>query len=204
MYTKITENFQALSKNQTISLERQKLLEPLISYVQDKVTTKEPVNLNFICTHNSRRSHLSQIWAQAASAYFQIPNVNCYSGGTEETALYPQVAETLAMQGFHIFKIAENTNPIYAVKYEDNEAPLIAFSKKYDNPFNPSSHFAAILTCSQADNGCPFIAGAENRIPITYEDPKVADGTAAQASIYEERSWQIAGEMYYVFSMIKK
>ncbi|MVZ66588.1 protein-tyrosine-phosphatase [Sphingobacterium sp. DK4209] len=204
MYTKLTEQFQALSKIQTISLERQKLLEPLICYVQDKVMMNKPVNLNFICTHNSRRSHLSQIWAQAASAYFQTPNVNCYSGGTEETALYPKVAETLATQGFHIFKIAENSNPIYAVKYDDNEAPVIAFSKKYDNPFNPVSHFAAILTCSQADNGCPFIAGAEKRIPITYEDPKVADGTAAQSNIYEERSLQIAEEMYYVFSMIKK
>src|SRR5690606_9011682 len=136
---------------------------------------------NFICTHNSRRSRLSQVWSRVASVHFNIQNVHCYSGGTEATALFPIVAETLTEQGYNIFKIADTNNPVYAIKYSDNALPVIGFSKKYDNPFNPISAFTAIMTCSQADGGCPFIAGAEKRIPITLEDPKISDGTTEQS-----------------------
>ena len=83
-------------------------------------------------------------------------------------------------------------------------AKEIGFSKAYDDDFNPKSGFAAIMTCSQADGGCPFIAGAEKRIPITFEDPKISDGTPQQKETYLERSLQIGTEMFYVFSQIKK
>ena len=195
---KTTEQLQL----QTISEERKRILQPLINFIQQKNNNKEPININFICTHNSRRSHLSQVWAQVAATHFNIPNVTCYSGGTEETALFPKVVETLTNQGFTILKLSETANPIYAIKYSDNILPVIGFSKKYDNLFNPISKFAAIMTCSQADNGCPFIAGAEERIPITFEDPKISDNTAEQTKIYAERSLQIATEMFYVFSQI--
>src|SRR5690606_24309111 len=203
MYKNLTETIKGIIDVQTVSEERKTILQPLIDFVQQKADSAEDINLNFICTHNSRRSHLAQIWAQVASAYFDIPNVYCYSGGTEDTALFPKVAETLTNQGFNIFKIAETDNPIYAIKYSDNALPIIGFSKKYDSPFNPASAFAAIMTCSQADGGCPFIAGAEKRIPITFEDPKMSDGSTGQAQVYTERSLQIAQEMLYVFSMIK-
>lgn len=196
---KTTEQLQL----QTISEERKRILQPLINFIQQKINNKEPININFICTHNSRRSHLSQVWAQVAATHFNIPNVTCYSGGTEETALFPKVVETLTNQGFTILKLSETANPIYAIKYSDNILPVIGFSKKYDNLFNPISKFAAIMTCSQADNGCPFIAGAEERIPITFEDPKISDNTAEQTKIYSERSLQIATEMFYVFSKIE-
>ncbi|WP_312824673.1 protein-tyrosine-phosphatase [Epilithonimonas sp.] len=188
----------------SISEERKITLQPLIDFIQQKTNDGKDINLNFICTHNSRRSHLSQIWAQAGANYFNIQNVNCYSGGTEETALFQKVAETLANQGFNIFKISNESNPIYTIKIGDNTLPIIGFSKKYDNPFNPVSDFAAIMTCSQADEGCPFIPGAEKRIPITFEDPKISDNTPEQSKVYAERSLQIASEMFYVFSMIKK
>lgn len=189
---------------ENISNDRKNILQPLIDYIQGKVNSKKPINLNFICTHNSRRSHLAQIWSQFASEYHNIPNVNCYSGGTEETALFPKVIETLSNQGFQIFKIADSNNPIYAIKYDENSSPIIGFSKKYNDAFNPISNFAAILTCSQADEGCPFISGAEKRIPITYEDPKISDDTTEQTEVYKQRSFQIATEMMYIFSQITK
>ena len=107
-------------------------------------------------------------------------------------------------QGFNIFKIADTNNPVYAIKYSDNALPVIGFSKKYDSPFNPVSAFTAIMTCSQADGGCPFIAGAEKRIPITFEDPKISDNTPEQSQVYTERSLQIATEMFYVFSKVSQ
>lgn len=188
---------------ENISNDRKNILQPLIDYIQGKVNSKKPVNLNFICTHNSRRSHLSQVWAQTSASFYNIDNVHCYSGGTEKTALFPKVAETLENQGFQILKIADNINPIYAIKFVENSLPIIGFSKKYDDPFNPVSNFAAIMTCSQADEGCPFIAGAEKRIPITYEDPKISDDTTEQTEVYQQRSIEIATEMMYVFSQIQ-
>ena len=202
MYQKLIEIINNKIGVHSISEERKTILQPLVDFVQQKVNDRHDININFICTHNSRRSHLSQVWAQVASAHFNIPNVHCYSGGTEETALFPKVAETLTEQGFNIFKIADTNNPVYAIKYSDNALPIIGFSKKYDNPFNPVSAFTAIMTCSQADGGCPFIAGAEKRIPVTYEYPKKSDNTPEQSKVYAERSLQIATEMFYVFSKI--
>lgn len=186
----------------TISDERKNLLLPLIFYIQDRVNTLQEIRLTFICTHNSRRSHLSQVWAQTAATHFGIKNISCYSGGTKATALFPLVAEILNESGFKIEAISEGKNPVYSIKFAPNEHPIIGFSKTYDAVFNPESKFAAILTCSQADHGCPFIAGAEERIPITYNDPKAFDNTPQQFKKYQERSIQIATEMFYVFSQI--
>jgi arsenate reductase (thioredoxin) len=188
---------------ETIAAERKIILQPLIDFIQNKATNQQEIRLNLICTHNSRRSHLSQVWAQTAAAHYNIQNVFCYSGGTEATALFPMAAKALEQSGFKIKTIATGNNPIYAIKYADNEHPIIGFSKTYDDDFNPQSEFAAILTCSQADGSCPFIAGAEMRIPITFEDPKAFDNTPQQAEKYQERSLQIATEMCYVFSQIK-
>ena len=189
---------------ESISDERKIVLQPLVDFIQEKVSNGQEIRLNLICTHNSRRSHLSQVWAQTAAAHYGIKNVFCYSGGTEATAMFPMAAKTLAKQGFQIKTIAEGNNPVYAIKYAENAHPIIGFSKTFDDDFNPQSEFAAILTCSSADQGCPFIAGAEKRIPITFEDPKAFDNTPQQAEKYEERSVQIATEMFYVFSQIKQ
>lgn len=203
MNKELKNTVEEILKINTVSNQRKTILQPLVAYIQEKVNNNQIINLNFICTHNSRRSHLAQVWAQFAAAYYNIPNINCYSGGTQETALFPKVAETLENQGFQILKIADNINPIYAIKFDENSSPIIGFSKKYNDPFNPVSNFAAILTCSQADEGCPFIAGAEKRIPITYDDPKISDGTNQQTEVYQQRSIEIATEMMYVFSQIK-
>lgn len=189
---------------ESITADRKKILQPLIDLIQDKITDNQEIRLNFICTHNSRRSHLSQVWAQTMATFFNIKNVFCYSGGTEATAMFPMVSKTLQNQGFQIQKFSETSNPVYAIKYAENEHPVIGFSKSFENSFNPTSHFTAIMTCSQADAGCPFIAGAEKRIPITFDDPKAFDNIPQQAEKYKERSEQIATELFYVFSKINK
>jgi len=200
---KVLNDFISDLETETISKERKQILFPLVEYIQGKVDDRKPIRLNFICTHNSRRSHLSQIWAQTMANHFEIKNVTCYSGGTEATALFPMVASTLANAGFEVTTLSEGKNPVYSIKFSENEHPVICFSKRMDDDFNPKSNFAAIMTCSQADEGCPFVPGAEKRIPITYEDPKAFDSTPQQAEKYSERSQQIATEIFYVFSQIK-
>lgn len=201
MKTEIGEIISGFQKNK-ISKERKQVLQPLIDYIREKRTHKEKIRLNFICTHNSRRSHLSQIWAQTMAHYFRIDNVECFSGGTEATAMFPKVAETLAKQGFEITKLSENQNPVYAIKFDKDEMPVVGFSKKYDDPFNPESGFCAVMTCSSADQGCPFIAGADKRIPVRYEDPKMYDGNAEMDEKYLQKSLEIGQEMFYVFSKV--
>ncbi len=188
---------------QAITDERKAILQSLINFIQSKVSNNQEIRINFICTHNSRRSHLSQVWAQTMANYFNIKNVFCYSGGTEATALFPMAAETLKNSGFQIKTISDGNNPVYSIKYTANEHPIIGFSKKLDDDFNPKSKFVSIMTCDSANEACPFVPGAEKRIPITFEDPKAFDNTPQQVEKYQERSNQIATEMLYVFSQIK-
>ena len=203
MNIKIREIISQLS-TERISEERKRILQPLIEFISSKISKNEEVRLNFICTHNSRRSHLSQIWAQTMANYYQIENVFCYSGGTEATAMFPKVVETLRNQGFEILKLSETENPVYAVKFAENEHAVICFSKKYDDDFNPKSEFAAILTCDSADENCPIVYGAEARIPIKHEDPKKSDGTPEMNETYFNRSLEIATEMKFVFENLRK
>ena len=203
MNLKIREIIAQLS-TERISEERKIILQPLIEFISSKISKNEEVRLNFICSHNSRRSNLSQIWAQTMGNYYQIENVFCYSGGTEATAMFPKVAETLTNLGFEILKLSETENPVYAVKFAENEHAVICFSKKYNDDFNPKSAFAAILTCDSADENCPIVYGAEARIPIKYEDPKKSDGTPEMNETYFNRSIEIATEMKFVFENLRK
>lgn len=189
-------------ETKTLSEERKTVLQPLIAYINSKRQEKLSIQLNFICTHNSRRSHLAQVWTQAMAEYFDVPNIQCFSGGTEATAMYPMVIKILEDAGFQILNEIEDNNPVYKISYSEATPPILAFSKKYDDMANPKNDFAAIMTCSQADEGCPFVAGSEKRIAIMYEDPKASDGTPQQQQVYKERSEQIATEMKYVFSKI--
>lgn len=186
----------------SIPPSRREILEELVQYIQHKLDRGEPVNLNFICTHNSRRSQLSQIWAKVAAAYHGI-RVKTFSGGTEATAFNERAVASIKRSGFAVSASGEG-NPVYTVSFADDCQPLRCFSKRFDDPENQVPHFAAIMTCSDADENCPFIPGAEKRIPVRYDDPKAFDGTPGEAGKYDERSMQIAAEMFYVFSRVKK
>ena len=200
MHIKLVTLINSL-QTERIDPERRKVLEPLVDYILECKNNNEVINLNFICTHNSRRSHLTQIWAQTMAAFYHVNDVHCYSGGTEVTAVFPKVIETQIELGFDVQQLSDNVNPVYAVKYGTNSPPIVCFSKKFDHSFNPKSSFAAVMTCSSADSNCPVILGAE-RISVTYEDPKVSDNTPNQKQVYLNRSIQIATEMKYVFSKL--
>jgi len=184
--------------------ERKELLEIFAKYLSEKVQKEREKNLTFICTHNSRRSHMSQIWAQTSAEYYGIPNIKCYSGGTEATAFNQRAVEAAIKSGFSIEKRDESNNPIYLVYFSQNKEPLKCFSKVYSDPFNPQQNFAAIITCSDADANCPVVLGAEKRFPIKYEDPKDYDDTELEEEKYKERFEQIGTEMLYVFKNVVK
>jgi arsenate reductase len=197
--TALLESFQNLEK-EAIPEERKKVLWPLVKYIHLKLKAQKLIHLHFICTHNSRRSQLAQVLAQAIGHHFDV-SLSTYSGGTEATAFNEQAVQALGNMGFHIEQKG-TSNPHYLCNYSEVQPPIIAFSKKFDDPINPTRDFAAIMTCSEADQNCPFIPGAEQRIPIRYEDPKLYDGTTEAAHQYANTARQIAREMLFVFSQV--
>ena len=166
-----------------ISKERLEILEPIVNHISEEIKVNKRINLNFICTHNSRRSHLSQVWAQTIAKFYNITNVYCFSGGTEVTAMFPSSGIALEDAGFIVKKMTDSKNPIYSISSDENALPIIGFSKRYDDDFNPENDFTAILTCSSADKDCPYIPGANKRIALTYEDPKAFDNTPQQRDV---------------------
>lgn len=188
-------------KEATIPNERKSDLQMLIDYVQSKKDSNQEILLNFICTHNSRRSQFSQIWAYVAASYYNI-NIGSYSGGVEVTAFNERAVASLERFGFKISSEGI-TNPIYNVSFDSETKPLKMFSKLYDDDSNPKENFAAVMTCAHADENCPFVAGCDKRIPVRYNDPKEFDDTPLEKSMYDYRSYEIANEMFYVFSKIK-
>ena len=189
----------------SVSEERKEVLQPLVEYIQNKINTNQEIRLNFICTHNSRRSHLSQFWAMVASDYYSVNDIFTYSGGTEATAFNPRSVACLQRAGFKINKEneAETENPVYEVSYKNNQNSVKGFSKKYNDESNPKENFVAVMTCSHADKNCPVVLGASFRVAIPYTDPKFADNSPKEEATYDERCKQIANEMFYVFSLIK-
>ncbi len=203
-YNPLEKTIQSLMNDfETISSKRKDLLKPLTDFVELKAKTNEKAELIFICTHNSRRSHICQIWTQAAAAYYQINNVVSYSGGTEVTAVNPRAVKALQEAGFNIKRTSEGNNPAYNVRFSDDGREIKAFSKMYDSPPNPSTGFAAVMTCSQADKNCPVVSGMQKRISLPYDDPKQFDDTDEEAAKYSDRVKEIGSEIFYAFSNIR-
>lgn len=178
-------------------------LSKLVEYLRGRISKSEGAKLTFICTHNSRRSHLSQLWAHVAAEYYGLQGVETFSGGTEATAFNPRAVAAMQRCGLKI--VADDTNasnPRYCVFTSETSTPQICFSKVYDAPPNPNQDYCAVMTCSQADEACPLVMGCELRLAIRYEDPKVADDTQFEALRYDERCAQICSEMLYVMSRV--
>lgn len=204
-YKPLEQTIQSLIKDfASIPAERKSVLKQLTDFVAAKAKKKEVIDLVFICTHNSRRSHISQIWGQTAAAYYGIDNVVSYSGGTEATAFNPRAVKAMRDAGFKINATSDGTNPIYEVAFSDDAEAIIAFSKKYDEGSNPKDGFAAIMTCSHADENCPVVFGMEKRISLPYNDPKDFDGTPQESAKYSERVNEIGREILFAFSQVKK
>ncbi len=185
--------------------ERRSILDRLGTFARERIAAGETAQLIFICTHNSRRSHLAQAAALSAaefSGYNQVgatQNVAAYSGGTEATAMFRRSVDALRDAGYHITDGDGGTdeNPVYVIATGEDDAGVRFFSKRFNDAANPQGGFAAIMTCSQADAECPFVPGAAARISLPYEDPKLFDGTPRELEKYQERCRDIHREILY-------
>ncbi len=188
----------ALSLHDSIPPARRAELERLAAWITEREASGEEAPLLFICTHNSRRGHFGQIWAQTAAQLFGLTHVHAFSGGTEATAFHPNAVHAIQAAGFCVRIEAEGDNPLYAVQAGPRLPEILLFSKRFDDAANPSSDFAAVMTCTDADEACPVVPGAAVRFSLPYDDPKQSDGSGRESSVYAARSLQIASEMLYV------
>ncbi len=204
MYKKLESTISELQRGfSSIATDRKEKLSETARFIRKELDESGRVKLNFICTHNSRRSHLAQIWAQIAAETYQIQNVETYSGGTEATAFNPRAVAAIERAGFEV-KNPGGKNPKYQISFAKDADPMICYSKTFDDSANPSKDFAAIMTCSDADENCPFVPGTKYRMSITYRDPKESDGTDKEKEIYDERCRQIGTEMFYMMNDVIK
>lgn len=191
------------SKNISILNDRRLLLLKIAEAIAVELTKSKIVNLNFICTHNSRRSQLCQVWSFFASHYFKL-NINAFSGGTEVTAFHRNAIKTLQQVGFSFhLEDFSHQNPKYSISFDDTDTSILGFSKFYNNPINIAP-FMAITNCNDADTNCPFITAASHRFHLPYEDPKSSDGKELQDETYLKINEKIAGEIFFIFSKVKE
>lgn len=196
--------FENSHRNLVLDEKRKALLIEISESIKEiYVNNNQQVSINFICTHNSRRSQLGQVWTFFASHYFGL-NISSFSGGTEVTAFHRNTVKTLKDVGFS-FQVEEfsHQNPVYQVSFEGTRNYILGFSKTFDHDINQAP-YVAITTCNSADENCPYIAEAVKRFHLPYIDPKGSDGTPNQAEAYLKTNKMVASEIYFIFDRIKK
>ena len=191
------------SQADRISPDRLAQLDSLADIFQEQKDMNEEIRVTVICTHNSRRSHLGQLWIRTAAWHFGFENIRSYSGGVEVTCLNPRMAKAIDTAGFPIKQVDAGDNPKYIIPFSgDSSDHDVHFSKVYDDPYNPQKDFIAVIVCSSADAECPFVHGSSHRFYLPYEDPKEFDGTEHEAQAYTDKVEEIGREMLYLFSRL--
>jgi len=187
-----------------VSAERRVVLDEIAANMVALLEAGKAAQMTFICTHNSRRSHMSQIWAQTAAYYYGLDKIYAFSGGTEATACNCRTVAAMRRVGFAIEDATTGDNPTYVVRYAEDRPPIRAYSKLYNAAPNPKRDFIALMTCSVADKTCPVIEGAISRYAIHYADPRLCDDTPIETAAYNERCREIAREMFYIMAEVRR
>lgn len=195
----------------TISKDRLSILNGIGYELKNLINKLGSAKINFICTHNSRRSHLCQILFQTALEFYKMDHISTYSGGTEATALNERVVIALQDFGYRLEKVQPNQfnqshnyqeNPVYEIHLSKITKPILAFSKKYQDDPNPKSDFLAIMTCDHAAENCPVVFGASSKNNLNYTDPKASDGNPDEKQVYSNKLIEIGIEMFALVKLL--
>ncbi len=188
-------------EEESISLERKKELDEIATLIIEHLKKENSLDIIVVCTHNSRRSQLGEVWINTLANHFEMYNIKAFSGGMEATAFNYRMVNALISSGFNIEEVESKTNPKYVLKDGINENQLM-FSKVYDDSMNPQTGFMALMVCDHADENCPIVNGMEYRIPLRYKDPKEFDDTHQESEAYGNKVKEIGREMYYLLSKV--
>ena len=198
LYPKIEEILLELEGN----IQSDVTLNGIATTISEALAHKAPLSINYICTHNSRRSQFSQVWSAVAAYYYGL-DIKSYSAGVEVTACNERTVASLKRMGFKVTQKTTGSNPVYQVWFAE-DASIELFSKTFDDDSCPKENFFTMMTCGHADENCPFIPGALKRIPFRFDDPKAFDDTDLEAVKYDERSLEIAQNIFYILKNTSK
>jgi arsenate reductase (thioredoxin) len=188
---------------QTIPEERRRTIEEIANYLFGTIQIDKKATILIIGTNNATRSIMAEAWAQAAAYYYNVKNLEIFSGGTQETHVSPSAVKALEKAGFIIYRVTKEENSRYEIKYSYNLRPLAIYSKLYNGKDMPHNSYGAIFVCPNANLNVPFLKGMNFRTSLNYFDPSAYDNTTEELDRYAERSHQIAVEMFYLFYCIK-
>jgi arsenate reductase (thioredoxin) len=175
--------------------------QKLVDWITARYRPGHSLDIVVICTGNSRRSILGAAMGNIAAAYYGLPDVRFHSGGTAPSACNRRAVAALKEIGVQVEPTGRDAprgepatpNPVYRVRWgsspEANGPGLETeeFSKRYDDPANPQTDFAALMVCGEADAFCPVVKGSALRLSMPYLDPKIYDDGALESLNYAER-----------------
>jgi len=167
--------------------DKKNLLDDIISKIQKSL--KITNNIVFLCTHNSRRSQLCQVWGIILSKIYNI-DLKFNSAGTEKTEVNKNILYCFSHIGLEV-----KGNKII---YEDLS---ISLHSKLLDEIQPNK-FISIMTCSDAEKSCPSDSRSIKNISMTYQDPKVFDYKEKEKDEYLKTSKLIAKELNYVLKKL--
>lgn len=183
--------------------QRKTELDQLAELIVSEYDEYGEVDIVIICTQNSRRSQLGQLWIKSLAQNYNLDFLKAYSGGTEITSFNPKMVKALSAYGFSIEKLNDIENPGYLItQSEDDQSTDMMFSKLYDDEFNPEYDFIALIVCSDADEACPIIEDCSHRVVLPYSDPKSFDGTPEEEKEYIKTIEEIGREMIYLVKKV--
>ena len=185
--------------------------QKLAEWIANNYQQGKPLEVTVVCTGNSRRSIIGSSMGNLAAAYYGMPEIRFHSGGTAPTAFNKRTIGALQSIGFEIEPTGkeaqrgepQTANPIYHVTWGEG-LETQEFSKHYAEKSNPQSGFAALMVCSEADTGCPFVKGATLRVSMPYLDPKIYDDSAFETAKYAERRDDIGRLMLSVMAQARR
>ncbi len=192
-----------VDQEELIPSTRKNQLYHLAAEISKQIKEAGFVKVIFICTHNSRRSQLAEIWLHTACEYFGVEDIHTFSGGTEATSFNPRMVDAVRRFGFQLDTSNQSDNPVYVFQSASRTVSKKMFSKRYNHDFNPQNDYIAVMVCSEADEDCPVVIGAVARFAVPYEDPKAFDGSRREQIAYDNKVEEIGREMLYLVKMIK-
>jgi hypothetical protein len=173
LFPKLSNYCNSLSTEfNQINEERKAELKGIANFIVEQRKEHKPANLLFVCTSNSRRSHMAQVWSQIASYYYSIDSVFTFSGGTEQTRVNINAIDALNRTGIEIYSNNQGDNPLRYVRVGNKINPWVIFSKKYTDATNPKNNFVAVMVCSEADKACPFVGGPNQELAYLIKTQK--------------------------------
>lgn len=211
LLSKVQRHADLLSKQSDLIEERHRAAaDELVNWISENYQPGKPLTVIVVCSGNSRRSILGSTMGNIAAAYYGLPEIRFYSGGTTPSAFNQRTIATLKEIGVEVEPsgeeaprgMSEEANPIYRVQWGTG-METVEFSKLYSDAQYPQSGFAAVMVCDQAEAECPIVKGASKRISAPYMDPKKYDGTTIESSKYAERRDDIGRFMLSVLSQVR-